>query len=90
MNSKMKCRGWLGGLACLGFLLTTASGCQTNVAGMTLPSGHYLEHMPQYIPPSQPYPVPNELARQQQIAAQPTPAGGPLPPAVPGAGGGFP
>jgi hypothetical protein len=86
MNNKRKWCGCLGGMACLGFLLTSATGCQTNVAGMTLPSGHYQEHLPQYIPPSPPYPLPNELARQQQIAAQPAPDGaGPLPRPVPGA-----
>jgi len=35
------------GLAGLGLALVTATGCQTNVAGMTLPSGHYLQHPPQ-------------------------------------------
>jgi hypothetical protein len=93
VNSKMKRRGWLGCLAALGFLLTTASGCQTNFGGMTLPSGHYLEHLPQYIPPSPPYPLPNELARQQAIAAQPVAGGagvGVLPPPLPGGGGGIP
>jgi hypothetical protein len=91
VNSKMKRHGWLGCLAGLGLLLTTASGCQTQVAGMTLPSGHYLEHLPQYIPPGAYYPLPNELATQQIIAAQPAP-GGPegLPPPLPGAGGGLP
>jgi hypothetical protein len=88
----MKRCGWLGGLAGLGLLLTTASGCQTQVAGMTLPSPHYLEHLPVYIPPSPPFPLPRELASQATTAAQPAPGGGleGLPPALPGAGGGVP
>jgi hypothetical protein len=87
VNSKLKRRGWLGCLAGLGLVLTTVSGCQTYVAGMTLPSGHYLEHLPQYFPPSPFFPHSRELATQQIIAAQPAP-GGPegLPPPLPGAG----
>jgi hypothetical protein len=34
-------------------------------AGMTLPSGYYLKHPPQYFPPSPPFPVPRELASQE-------------------------
>ena len=93
MKSKLKRRGWLGALAALGLVVTTVSGCQTYVtnAGLTLPTGHYLEHLPQYFPPSPPFPLPRELAAQQIIAAQPVP-GGPeaLPPPLPGAGGGLP
>jgi hypothetical protein len=89
VNSKLKRRGWLGGLAALGLALTTVSGCQTYVpnAGLTLPTGWYLEHLPQYFPPSPPFPHSRELATQQIIAAQPVP-GGPeaLPPPLPGAG----
>jgi hypothetical protein len=47
------------------------SGCQTWVpeAGLTLPSGHYLEHFPQYIPPSPPFPLPRETASLEEAAA---------------------
>jgi hypothetical protein len=91
VNSTMKRRGWLGCLASLGLLLTTASGCQTQVAGMTLPTGHYLEHLPQYTPPGPYFPLTRELATQQAIAAQPAPGGlEGLPPPLPGAGGGIP
>jgi hypothetical protein len=43
--------------------LAFASGCQgwNPETGMTLPSGHYLAHPPQYFPPSEPYPLPKEL-----------------------------
>ena len=60
--------------------LTTLTGCQTYFpeAGLTLPSGHYLRHPPQYIPPSPDYPVTNELRHLEEASrAQPTPA---LPP----------
>lgn len=76
----------------LGLALTGLTGCQTNVAGMTLPSGHYLQHPPQYFPPSPPFPLTRELAQMQGagIAAgpvapppvAPAPAG-PLPIQVP-------
>ena len=67
--------------------LIMVSGCQTQVAGMTLPSGHYLEHPPQFFPQSPDFPLPRELSRQEEIAAAPV-AGGPigLPPQVPPAG----
>lgn len=65
------------------------SGCQTWVpdVGMTLPSGHYLHHRPQYIPRSPEFPLSRELATMEQQAAAapgaaPAPAipGGPIPP----------
>ncbi len=71
----------------LGLALAATTGCQTVVPGasLTLPSGHYLEHPPQYFPPSPPFPLPRELARQEEISARV--AGGaaaaPLPPPVP-------
>jgi hypothetical protein len=48
------------------------SGCQTWVpeAALTLPSPHYLRHLPQYIPPSPPYPLPRELNSLEEAAAQ--------------------
>ena len=82
---------WRRPLACLaglGLTLGSLSGCQTWIAGMTLPSGHYLQHPPQYFPPSPPYPLPRELAGQEAAAgalapglAAPVP--GPLPAPVP-------
>jgi hypothetical protein len=79
-------RRWPGlCLVGLGFALVTLSGCQTWIAGMTLPSGHYLEHPPQYIPPSPPFPLPRELAGQEAsaAAARQVPADVPLPPPLP-------
>ena len=86
MNSKMKHRGWLGCLAGLGLLLTTAPGCQTWVpsAGLTLPSPEYLQHLPQYTPDSPYFPLPRELQSMQNIEALPAPVGGEaLPPPLP-------
>lgn len=67
------------GAAGLGAVLAASAGCQTWVGGMTLPSGHYLQHQPQYFPPSPPFPLPRELASQEAAAA----AGIPAPAAVP-------
>lgn len=68
---KMK-RGWrFLGPASLALGLATVTGCQTWVAGMTLPSGHYLEHPPQYFPPSPAFPLTRELATQEGIQAAP-------------------
>jgi hypothetical protein len=74
-------------LAGLGLALISLSGCQTWVAGMTLPTGRYLEHPPQYFPPSPPFTHYREVASQQAAAAAaagavPGPAE-PLPPPVP-------
>jgi hypothetical protein len=66
--------------------LASLSGCQTWTAGMTLPSGRYLEHPPQFFPPSPPFPLSRELASQERAAAEgfgPGPgAAAPLPPPV--------
>jgi hypothetical protein len=40
-------------------------GCQTWFGGLTLPSGHYLEHYPQYFSPDPSHPLPRELASQE-------------------------
>ncbi len=68
MNANRQTRWGLLGLA---WVLAAATGCQTWVAGMTLPSGHYLEHPPQYIPPSPEYPLPRELATQEETSVAP-------------------
>jgi hypothetical protein len=79
-------RRWPGCcLAGLSLALLALSGCQTWMAGMTLPTGHYLQHPPQYIPPSPPFPLSRELAGQEATAATAIPGGTPgaLPPPVP-------
>jgi hypothetical protein len=75
-------------LAALGLGLALLAGCQTYVPGasVTLPSGRYLEHPPQYIPPSPPFPLPRELAALEAQAAAPgpgLPAPAPMPAPVP-------
>lgn len=59
-------------LVLAGLGLATLSGCQTWVpeAGITVPSGHYLRHSPQYFPPSEPYPLPKELRSLEEAAKQ--------------------
>ena len=95
----MKKTRWTGSLLSgLGLGLTLLSGCQTWTSGMTLPSGRYLEHPPQYFAPSPAFPLSRELASQEATAAAAM-AGGvpgaavpppvPVPPA-PAAGGGGP
>jgi hypothetical protein len=85
MKTKPRGRGRLA--AGLGLLLAAAGGCQTWVpeTGQTLPSGWYLQHPPQYIPPSPRFPLPRELAHLEDAAAQPGPVA--PRPFVPGAAG---
>lgn len=81
MMTKSRLRNWW--LALLGLALFLPSGCayQTWVAGMTLPSGKYLDHPPQYFPPSPPFPLSRELAYQERVWA--APAGGVVDPNAP-------
>jgi hypothetical protein len=73
-------RRWPGRcLAGLSLALLALSGCQTWQAGMTLPSGRYLQHPPQYIPLSPPFPLPRELASQEAVQAAALGVGGPAP-----------
>jgi hypothetical protein len=74
----------------MGLALATQTGCQTWTwdSGMTLPSGHYLQHPPQYIPPDPAFPLTRELAHMEAGGAPvpglpPEPVPAPLP--VPGA-----
>src|SRR5262249_62260549 len=53
----------------LGLALSVLTGCQTWTSGMTLPSGRYLQHPPQYFPESPPYPLTRELASMEAAAA---------------------
>ena len=85
----MKTKGrwrWLG-VAGLGLALAGATGCQTNVAGMTLPSPRYLQHPPQFIPSDPVFPLTRELAAMQvgRPGFQGFGAPGVLPQPVPGA-----
>jgi len=67
----------------MGMGLLALAGCQTWVpaAGVTLPSGRYLQHPPQYIPPDPDFPLTKELSAMQ--GAQPDQAGAPAPAAMP-------
>lgn len=84
-------------LAGLGLALSSLTGCQTWVGGMTLPSGRYLEHYPQYFPEDPDFPLSRELATQEAQAGllnlnadlppggglPAAPLGGPVPGVVP-------
>jgi hypothetical protein len=58
----------LGFALALALSLGGASGCQTYFpeTGQTLPSGRYLDHPPQFIPPTPPFPLPREQAGLEQ------------------------
>lgn len=73
-------RRWLASVAAfLGLGLTCSTGCQTWYGGMTLPSPRYLEHYPQYFAPDPAFPLPRELAAQEDPAGAARRASGPLP-----------
>ncbi len=85
-------RRWLASVAALLVLtLTCSSGCQTVMGGMTLPSGRYLDHFPQYFAPDPAFPLPRELASQEDpdgAARRGGPVlGGPAPIGAPAPGG---
>ena len=74
------------GMAGLALALAGLTGCQTWTysSGMTLPSGRYLQHRPQYIPPTPDFPLERELAYMQAPEAVPGVApGGPAGPLAP-------
>ena len=54
-------------------VLAGSTGCQTQLAGMTLPSPHYLDHAPQYVAPSPSFPLSREVAQQEETASRPVP-----------------
>jgi hypothetical protein len=59
-------RRWLASAAAvLGLALTSSTGCQTWYGGMTLPSPRYLDHFPQFFQPDPTFPLPRELASQE-------------------------
>ncbi|MFM7148745.1 MAG: hypothetical protein ACKO23_02785 [Gemmataceae bacterium] len=91
----MKKSWWAGRmLAGLGLAMVGLTGCQTwhPGTGQTLPSPRYLEHPPQYLAPSPPFPLSRELASQERAAAAvpdaAIPGGVPLPPGLPAPQGG--
>jgi hypothetical protein len=83
MKTMRRWRWWCG--AGLGLALAALTGCQTWTAGMTLPSGRYLQHPPQYFGPGPAFPLTRELTRmeEQQGAGLPGGPGGPVPAPLP-------
>ena len=63
-------------MAALGISLTASTGCQTWFGGMTLPSGRYLQHYPQYFAQDPHHPLPRELASQEDPEGAARRAGG--------------
>lgn len=63
-------RARLFALSVLGLAMASLNaGCQTWIGGMTLPSGHYLEHHPpQYFPEEPDFPLQRELSYQEEAA----------------------
>jgi hypothetical protein len=83
MKSK---RGWLAGItSLLVVVLMGLTGCQTYYGGMTLPSGRYLNHYPQYFSPDPSFPLPREMADMEdpEGAARRAGVGGAAPAAPP-------
>jgi hypothetical protein len=79
----------LGMLAGLAVALGVQTGCQTQIAGMTLPSPYYMEHPPQYFPEDPAFPLIKELATQEEQAGliRPRDAGAANVAPIPGAAG---
>lgn len=63
--------------ALLGLGMACSTGCQTWFGGMTLPSPRYLQHYPQYFAPNPQFPLPRELASQEDPEGAARRAGGP-------------
>lgn len=66
MTRRMQLSSWAGlvltGTLCL------ATGCQTYLGGMTLPSNDYLRDNPDYFQPEPNFKLPREAAAQQAAA----------------------
>lgn len=60
MRAVRTARVWLLGVSLLGTLGSV--GCQSDVAGLTLPSGRYLKDDVQYFAPGPDFPFANEEA----------------------------
>lgn len=73
MNRRCHWRGLAGLLLAGGLALAT--GCQTQLGGMTLPSPHYLKDNPDFIPKGPSFPLERELSAQQAAARNVMPAG---------------
>jgi hypothetical protein len=54
-------------------------GGRAAAAGMTPPSGQYLQHPPQYFPPAPAFPLPRELATQEAVPLPPPAVAPPWP-----------
>jgi hypothetical protein len=80
MNGAHRGRRWLGGLmAGFGLMaVLTATGCQVDVGGQTLPSPYYMQDDVQYFPPGPEFKLSREAAalkaaRAEQAIGRPVP-----------------
>jgi hypothetical protein len=94
-HQSMRRTSWLMGLGLAATI--TATGCQVDVGGLTLPSPYWQQDDIQYFPAGHEFKLYNEAAamkaaQAQQIPAAPVapPPGVPLPPGGGFPGGGFP
>lgn len=63
--------GWSKGLLLVGGLLAlSATGCQTNMAGQTLPSAYYLKDDVQYFPASSETKLLNQIQAIEEYKLQ--------------------
>jgi hypothetical protein len=60
-----------GAVAGVAAALGEMCGCRAAAAATTLPSGHYLRHPPQYVPPAPAFPLTRELVAQQAVPVPP-------------------
>jgi hypothetical protein len=61
MGGTRHVHGLRGLVAGLGLATLALTGCQTWYGGMTLPSGQYLKHRPQYFPTEPRFPLQREV-----------------------------
>lgn len=66
MTRRTQLRSWAG--LVLAGTLGLATGCQTYLGGMTLPSNDYLKDNPDYFQPQPNFKLPREAAAQQAAA----------------------
>jgi hypothetical protein len=80
----MRMKTWL---LLAGLFVALGAGCNTYFTrtGQTLPSPRYLDHPPQFIPPSPPFPLANENRSLLKASGEQSPvlAPSPFPPSPP-------
>lgn len=70
MKSRKVTAGWRSILCGFGLLAATAIGCQSDIAGQTLPSGYYLRDDVQFFPAGPETQLPEQRRVLQQYRAR--------------------